>query len=107
MLITDTLNNCGNGTIERTWKATDQSGNIASCLQLITITDNTDITVVFPDDQDLYECQPDLAPSLMGEPVITGQDCEQLQVTHTDYYFYTAEPSCFQLIRNWVSPDCP
>ncbi len=99
------LNNCGNGTVERTWKATDQSGNISTCLQLITISDNTDITVEFPDNQDLYECQPDLSPALMGEPVVTGQDCEQLQITHTDYYFYTAEPACFQLIRNWAVVD--
>ncbi len=99
------LNNCGNGTVERTWKATDQSGNISTCLQLITITDNTDITVTFPDNHDLYECQPELSPALMGEPVVTGQDCEQLQITHTDYYFYTAEPACFQLIRNWAVVD--
>lgn len=99
------LNNCGNGTVERTWKATDESGNIATCLQIISIADNTDITVVFPDDKDIYDCEPDLSASLMGEPIVTGQDCEQLQITHTDYYFYTAEPSCFQLIRNWAIVD--
>ncbi len=99
------LNNCGNGTVERTWRATDQDGNISTCKQLIIIADDTDINVVFPDNVDLYECQPNLDPSLMGEPIVTGQDCEQLQVTHTDYYFYTAEPSCFQLIRNWAIVD--
>ena len=99
------LNNCGNGTVERTWTATDQNGNASSCMQLIVISDNTDINVVFPDDMDIYECQPDLDPDLTGRPVVTGQDCEQLQITHTDYYFYTAEPSCFQLIRNWAIVD--
>ncbi|MEZ4954764.1 MAG: HYR domain-containing protein [Saprospiraceae bacterium] len=99
------LNNCGNGTVERTWSATDQDGNVSTCMQLIQISDDTDIDVVFPDNIDLYECQPNLDPSLMGEPIVTGQDCEQLQITHTDYYFYTAEPSCFQLIRNWAIVD--
>ena len=99
------LNNCGNGTVERTWRATDQDGNVGECMQLIAIADDTDIDVAFPDDKDIYECQPNLDISLMGEPVITGQDCEQLQITYTDYYFYTAEPSCFQLIRNWAVVD--
>ncbi len=99
------LNNCGNGTVERTWRATDQDGNVSQCMQLINISDNTDIAIVFPDNVDIYECQPNLEPALMGEPIVTGQDCEQLQITHTDYYFYTAEPSCFQLIRNWAIVD--
>ena len=99
------LNNCGNGTVERTWRATDQDGNISQCMQLINISDNTDIDIIFPDNVDIYQCQPNLEPSLMGEPIVTGVDCEQLQITHTDYYFYTAEPSCFQLIRNWAIVD--
>lgn len=99
------LNNCGNGTVERTWKATDQDGNESTCMQLIVISDDTDIDIVFPENRDIYECQPNLEPALMGEPIVSGQDCEQLQITHTDYYFYTAEPSCFQLIRNWAIVD--
>lgn len=99
------LNNCGNGTVLRTWRATDQSGNISECQQEINIEDNTDITVTFPDDMETYECMPNLDVSITGEPVVTGQDCEQLQVTHTDYYFYTAEPACYQLIRNWAVVD--
>ncbi|MEK7254415.1 MAG: HYR domain-containing protein, partial [Bacteroidota bacterium] len=32
----------------------------------------------------------------------SGRDCEGLQITHTDYVFFTAEPACFKLIRNWA-----
>lgn len=99
------LNNCGNGTVTRTWRATDLSNNNITCEQIITLADNTDIDVSFPDDLEFYECQPELHPSITGEPVVIGADCEQLQITHTDYYFYTAEPSCFQLIRNWAIVD--
>lgn len=99
------LNSCGNGTVQRTWKATDQSGNFSTCQQLITIADNTPITVTFPGDILTYECEPNTETSITGEPIVAGQDCEQLQITHTDYYFYTAEPACYKLIRNWAIID--
>ncbi|MEZ4960358.1 MAG: HYR domain-containing protein [Saprospiraceae bacterium] len=99
------INNCGNGTVTRTWSATDQNGNTATCQQVITIADNTPITVTFPSDLVFYACQPDTDPSLTGEPVVAGSDCEQLQITHTDYFFYTAQPSCYQLIRKWAIID--
>ncbi|RME01934.1 MAG: HYR domain-containing protein [Bacteroidetes bacterium] len=96
------LNTCGLGTITRTWTAKDQSNNSSSCQQIITIEDNTPIDVVFPEDLVYYKCQPDTDPAVTGEPIVTGADCEQLQITHTDYLFYTAEPSCYKLIRNWA-----
>ncbi len=99
------LNSCGTGTVLRTWKATDSSGNSSTCNQLITIADNTPISVTFPNDILTYACQPNTDPAVTGVPVVTGKDCEQLQITNTDYIFYTAEPSCYKLIRNWAIID--
>lgn len=99
------LNSCGIGTIQRTWKATDQSGNFSTCQQTITIADNTPVTVTFPGDVMSYECGPNTEPGVTGEPVVTGKDCEQLQITYTDFVFYTAEPACYKLIRNWAIID--
>jgi hypothetical protein len=99
------LNNCGNGTVTRTWTARDQSNNATNCQQVITIGDITPITVTFPADVLTYECEPNTEVSVMGDVVVTGKDCEQLQITHTDYYFYTAQPACYKLIRNWAVID--
>ncbi|MBK8562388.1 MAG: HYR domain-containing protein [Saprospiraceae bacterium] len=99
------LNNCGNGAVTRTWMAKDQSNNAATCQQVITIGDITPITVTFPSDVLTYECEPNTDVSVMGDVVVTGKDCEQLQITHTDYFFYTAQPACFKLIRNWAVID--
>lgn len=99
------LNNCGNGTVVRTWTAKDQSNNTATCQQTVTIADNTPITVTFPDDILTYECEPNTDISVTGDVVVLGKDCEQLQITHTDYFFYTAQPACYKLIRNWAVID--
>ncbi|MEM9835629.1 MAG: Calx-beta domain-containing protein [Bacteroidota bacterium] len=56
--------------IERTWTATDASGNSTTCVQLITLEDNTPPTFVCPDDQTVdlnADCEliiPDLTTSL-------------------------------------------
>ena len=56
---TDTLDDCGLGTVTRTWTATDCAGNMSSDSQTITIEDNTapvidgvgeDYTVDCPDE---------------------------------------------------------
>lgn len=99
------LNNCGNGIVTRTWTAKDVSNNTATCQQLVTVADNTPITVMFPGDILTYECEPNTDVSVTGDVVVLGKDCEQLQITHTDYYFYTAQPACYKLIRNWAVID--
>lgn len=96
------LNACGLGTIQRTWKATDQSGNFSTCQQTISVVDDTPVTVTFPGDLLLFECEPDTDPVTTGQPVVTGSDCEQLQTIYTDFIFYTAEPACYKLVRNWT-----
>lgn len=96
------LNACGVGTVLRTWIVTDESGNSASCTQTININDNTPLSIVFPDDITTYECGANTDPSVTGVPIITGTDCENLGIDHTDFEFYTAYPACYQLVRKWA-----
>lgn len=99
------LNNCGNGFITRTWKATDASGNFSTCVQQITVQDNTPVSVVFPDDYTTYTCGAPTSPDITGRPVLTGDDCEDIEITFTEQYFGTAPPACFRIIRRWVVVD--
>lgn len=99
------LNPCGLGTITRTWLAVDGSGNQASCQQLIYIEDDTPITAVFPDDYETHACGASTGPEVTGYPIISGEDCESLDVTYTDYTFYTAYPSCYKIVRKWAAID--
>lgn len=99
------LNTCGIGTITRTWTATDESGNSTSCTMTINVSDNTPLSVSFPDDIVAFDCGFDTDPSATGEPILSGNDCENLGITNTDFIFYTAFPSCYQLVRNWAVID--
>ncbi len=99
------LNPCGLGTVMRTWTTTDGSGNSISCQQLIEIIDDTPISALFPEDYTTYACGAATDPEVTGQPVITGDDCESLELTYTDYTFYTAYPSCYKIVRKWAAID--
>ena len=97
----ENLNLCGTGSIQRVWTVTDA----ASCTQLLYVSDQTPMTATFPGDTLLTVCGPDLSVDALGAPTVSGVDCEQWEVTHTDYFFYDAEPACFKVIRNWAVID--
>src|SRR6266568_481160 len=76
-------NNCG-GTkvITRTWIATDQCGNSASCVQTITVRDTTPPSLLCPSDV-VLECPANTATNVTGVP--TAQDgCGSVTVRYTD-----------------------
>ncbi|RMF32320.1 MAG: HYR domain-containing protein, partial [Bacteroidetes bacterium] len=99
------LNGCGLGSILRTWTATDPSGNSSQCTQTIFIEDNSPITVLFPADIVSYECDLNTDPSHLGQPLVIGEDCEQLGISNNDFIFYTAYPACYKLVRQWAVID--
>jgi len=53
----------GTGTIARTWKAEDDCGNIATCVQTITVEDNTLPEFEFVPPDAIVECDESLIPS--------------------------------------------
>ncbi|WP_437127410.1 HYR-like domain-containing protein, partial [Maribellus mangrovi] len=54
------LDDCGYGTITRTWRATDCAGNFATCVQTITVRDNVPPSISCPADV-VFDCK-------MGDP---------------------------------------
>ncbi len=96
--------NCGNGTVTREWTAMDVSGNSTTCTQLITVVDNNNFTVNFPPDVTIDLCTNSTNPSNTGNPLITGDACRNIAITHTDQTF-TSPTYCYTLIRTWVVID--
>ncbi|MEO5906364.1 MAG: hypothetical protein ABIQ11_06540, partial [Saprospiraceae bacterium] len=75
----------GTGVIERTWSAIDGCSNVSSCVQLITIIDQTLPVITCPQNITV-DCAVGILPAVTGQPVVSD-NCTpvlNLQVTHTD-----------------------
>ena len=104
------LNLCDVGTITRTWTATAGNGTSSSCTQIITLVDNTPVSIVWPDDYQATACvsieslEPDSLPPGFNFPVIT-EDCELMATNVSDQLFNVAAPACFKIVRTWTVMD--
>ena len=93
--------NCGDGTIVRTWTATDNAGNVpASCSQTIFIDHVSDWVVEFPADIDAV-CTDGSLPEF-GEPEIFFDECELVATSYEDTYFYIVPDACYKIERTWT-----
>ncbi len=95
-------------TITRTWTAVDESGNTASCVQLINVRRTSITDVVCPGDLDL-DCEdsrvlnanfPD--PSITGAPTNTA--CENILFYYTDSEVELCGAG-MKIIRSWFIVD--
>ncbi len=102
------VNVCNIGSITRTFRATDRSGNTTECSQLITVTPSTDpltaADIVFPPNVNLTSCT-STQPSATGSPIVNTQNatCTKIKVTFTDV---TTGPPCnYSIARTWRVVD--
>jgi hypothetical protein len=109
---TTSFNECHQGTIIRTWTATDLYGQTASCSQTITVVNNQvlqESDIIWPDNITFYECGhgTDFAdlPLANRAPVINNPTCGTLGINHTDATFNTVPGACFKVIRTWTVID--
>ncbi len=103
--VTYTLNNsqynetCLNGTIVRTFQATDCVGNTSSCSQRITVTYEQNYYVHFPND--LIVPGDYLPGGAYGVPSYFGEDCELLVHSYSDQVFGLGADSLLKVERTW------
>jgi hypothetical protein len=75
----------GTGVIERTWSAVDGCGNLAQCVQTITIIDQITPTVACPANITV-DCAAGILPAVTGSPVVSDNctAANALTVNYTD-----------------------
>ena len=109
------VNNCGTGTIVRTFTATDDGGIQSSCQQIISIInfdpiDESDIT--WPLDlttTNVCEIElldpEDLSPPY-NEPQFAEEPCELVGTSYEDDVFdFSNDLACFKILRTWTVID--
>ena len=107
----------GEYTIERTWTATDPSGNSSSCLQIINVIDTQAPTLVCPADiiTTPIQCGESLDPVFTGiatatdacdsdvsynpDPLVDGD------ITYTDNRVDACEDGYYTIERTWTATD--
>jgi len=112
---TDGLTLCGGnaGQIQRTWTATDECGNSTSCVQIITIEDNTPPTLDCSGlSNPTVDCTADLDPAnnpTLGTPTFTDNCSDNANVTLVYNDDNSGLTECGgiagTIIRTWTATD--
>jgi hypothetical protein len=110
------INNCGVGTLTRTFTATDEGGLMATCTQTISII-NYDLfdesQIIWPLDlttSDICEIglldPEDLDPPY-DMPVLLDGPCDLVGATYEDdvFDFTNNDQACFKILRTWTVID--
>ncbi len=96
------LTPCNTGSIFRSWTAKDSSGNLATCVQTITLVDLTPSLIVFPGDITI-SCTLNPDSTLTGSPTPLD-DCSKFQINHVDI-FVSVPNGCDFINRTWTVKD--
>jgi hypothetical protein len=106
------FNECGVGTITRTWTATDNYEHESSCSQVINVINNEALTendIVWPINVELYECGASTAdedlPLAARNPTVNWAGCGTVAINSTESVFNTVPGACFKILRTWTVID--
>ncbi|WP_158611356.1 zinc-dependent metalloprotease [Mangrovimonas spongiae] len=101
----ENLTGCGGtGTITRTWRATDGSGNTSSCTQIITLVDASAPVITCPDDLDV-ECGSDYSPSATGTATAVDNCDTNPVLTYSDVTDLNGCGATGTITRTWTATD--
>lgn len=90
--------------IVRTWLATDDCGNINSCIQSIIVQDTTRPVIVCPSDT-LINCTELTAPSNTGEATASDNCDSNVDISYIENIIPGECPQSDTLIRTWLATD--
>ena len=104
------LNDCGIGTIIRTWTATDPQGRKATCQQTIIVGEDNPFTendINWPGNLEVEGCDAsEVSPeTLNSKPEVNGQNCINVAISYEDDIFYSVPDYCIKVIRHWKVTD--
>ncbi|RMD68581.1 MAG: hypothetical protein D6818_11380, partial [Bacteroidetes bacterium] len=95
------LDQCGNGTITRTWVVDDGANAPASCTQTISVYHVSDWYADFPADVTAV-CEPGQPAPDFGEPTIHNETCELIAISYEDTYYPVVADACYKIVRTWT-----
>ena len=111
------IDNCGEGRIVRTFRASDPNGTV-TCRQIITFTNDSPFDgadIDWPDDYttnnnndcDAGNLDPDNLPARFAYPRFTEDQCDLVASSHDDWVFDfgNGTDACFKIIRKWKVID--
>jgi hypothetical protein len=97
----------GTGIVQRVWTAIDGCGNLAQCVQTITIIDESAPTVTCPANITV-DCAAGIAPSVTGSPVVSD-NCTSVAALTVSYSDIEIVPlgcnNTGTLQRTWTVTD--
>lgn len=103
------LNDCGVGTIFRTWTGTTDRGETVSCQQTIELINqnpfNGDTDILWPLDFHSTGCGGPTDPEITGRPIVSQGDCDMVVATYHDLVFEYVDDVCFKIVRKWSVVD--
>ncbi len=113
---TSAIDQCGEGTLIRTFIVTDAQGNSSSCTQTIVFRDFHELTadsIVWPKDYTLVDScntallDPDVLPDSSALPKVPDNACRLVGMSFSDDTLYNvlAIDACVKILRTWTVID--
>jgi len=106
------IDDCGTGTVFRSWTITDAGGRTDDCTQVITVVNNNVFNgnnpsmLSFPNDVTLEGCMNDNTDeSQTGVPTINAGSCSLVAFTSSDKVFNFQDGACFKILRTFTVID--
>ncbi len=91
--------------ITRTWLAEDDCGNLTSCIQVITIADNTAPVFTSCPSDITIACNESSDPLMTGMATATDNCDSNPTVTYNDDIVTGPEPGTYTITRTWIATD--